>query len=408
LVFTVIILFFFSIVTPVTFSQNLEHNNNNNNNLDDLFFDFQIRYIKLAAHFPSLTVCIIKNDTVAWSNSYGFSNFYLMHKSTIDTVYRIGSNTKCITATAIMQLYEKGLIDIDGDINNYLPFKIRNPNFPDIKITFRMLLSHQSSIYDYFIHDPNGTSEVQRFFPFPEDAGEWIQSILIPGGELYLDNYWMESEPGKHVRYCSIGYIILGYILELITGLEYEEYVEINIFKPLEMNNSGFYKENFGRGQISTPYIFYGNTLGFHIPLPHISMNSFNPMCGMFTSLNDLSHFFIAHMNNGMYNGVRILNESTIVKMHTIQHPEIDLFLWNLNYGLGWMFANEFICKTEGHGGIFLGYFSNMMFDPINKTGIIFLANTNIKSFKESKFDEKFVWAYKTVGNLLLERAAEI
>ena len=99
-------------------------------------------------------------------------------------------------------------------------------------------------------------------------------------------------------------------------------------------------------------------------------MNSFNPMGGMFTSLNDLSHFFIAHMNNGIYNGVRILNKSTVDEMHTIQHPEIDLFLWNLNYGLGWMFANEFICKTEGHGGIFLGYFSSEDFSSICNEGI--------------------------------------
>jgi CubicO group peptidase (beta-lactamase class C family) len=307
-----------------------------------------------------------------------------------------------------MQLYDKCLLDIDDDINDYLPFDIRNPNYPNVNITIRMLLSHQSSIYDYFIHDPNGTSEVQRFFPFPEDTGQWIQNILIPGGELYLNNYWMECAPGEHVRYCSIGYIILGYILELVTGLEYETYVKENIFVPLGMNNSGFYKENFDRDQIATPYIFYGNNSGINIPLPHIAMNFFNPMGGMFTSLNDLSRFFIAHMNNGVYNGVRILNESTVDEMHTIQHPEIDVFLWNLNYGLGWMFANEFICKTEGHGGIFLGFFSNMMYNPANKTGILFLANTNIKSFKESKFDEMFVWAYKTVGNLLLERAAHL
>ena len=374
---------------------------------DNLFFDFQMKYIRLVAHFPSLTVGIIKNDTLVWANSYGFSHFYLMKKSSIDTVYRIGSNTKCITATAIMQLHEKGLLDIDDDINEYLPFSIRNPSYPDNNITIRMLLSHQSSIYDYFIHDPNGTSEVQNFFPFPEDAGEWIRNLLIPGGELYLDNYWMACAPGEHVRYCSIGFIILGYILERITGMQYEDYVEENIFKPLNMNNSGFYMQDFERNQIATPYVFFGNNLGIHIPLPFIAMNAFNPMGGMLTSLEDLSHFFIAHMNKGVYNGVRILNESTVKEMHTIQHPEIDVFLWNLNYGLGWMFTNEFICETEGHGGIFLGYFSNMMYNPTNKTGILFFANTNIKSFKESKFDEKFVWAYKTVGNLLLERAAE-
>ena len=102
-----------------------------NIDLDDLLFDLQMRYIRRVAHFPSLTACIIKNDTVVWAKSYGFSNFYLMHRSSLDTVYRIGSNTKCVTATAIMQLYEKGLLDIDDDINDYLPFSIRNPKYPE-------------------------------------------------------------------------------------------------------------------------------------------------------------------------------------------------------------------------------------------------------------------------------------
>ena len=373
--------------------------------INDSDFDEQMKYIRRVSHFPSLTVCTIKNDTMDWANSYGFSNVYSLRKSTINTVYRIGSNTKCITATAIMQLYEKGLIGLDDDINEYLGFEVRNPNYPNNPITIRMLLSHQSSIYDYFIHDANGTAEVLKFFPFPEDAGEWIKGILIPGGELYLDNYWMGYPPGEHVRYCSIGFIMLGYILEQITGMDYEDYVMENIFIPLKMHNSSFYKEDFERNQIAVPYVFYGNKIGVNIPLPHISMNCFNPMSGMFTSIEDLSHFFIAHMNGGVYSGVRILEESTVEEMHRIQHPDIDEFLWNVNYALGWLYTDEFICPTQGHGGIFLGYFSNMMFDSLNNTGIIFIANTNIKSFMESEFDLTFEWAYREVANLLLKKA---
>jgi CubicO group peptidase (beta-lactamase class C family) len=245
-----------------------------------------------------------------------------------------------------------------------------------------------------------------NFFPFPEDAGQLIQDLLIPGGRYYLENYWMDCAPGEHVRYCSIGFTILGYVVELVTGLDYEDYVEENIFKPLEMDNSGFYKEDFRSRMIARPYGFYGSNFGFNIPLPFIRMACFNPMSGMLTTVEDLSHLLIAHMNKGVYKGNRILSESTVDEMHTVQHPEIDVFLWNLNYGLGWMITNEFICPTEGHGGIFLGFFANMMINKSTNTGIIFVANQNIKSFKASRFDEVFVWAYKRVGNLLLEKAA--
>ena len=220
----------------------------------------------------------------------------------------------------------------------------------------------------------------------------------------------MDCPPGAHVRYSSIGYIILGYIIERVSGVKYEEYVTENIFKPLKMYNTSFYLSDFKFRQLATPYILYGSFFGFNIPIPslYIRLNCFNSMGGMFTTLEDLSHLFIVHMNKGVYNGVRILNESTIEMMHTIQHPERDNFLWNLYYGLGWMITDEFVGRTQRHGGIFLGYFGCMMMNASTNVGVIFLGNQNIKSFKESKYNEFFVKAYKAIGKLLLERAEEI
>ena len=96
-------------------------------------------------HIPSLSACIIKNDTIVWSKAFGWSDIYNLKKAKSDTIYRVASITKTFTATALMQLYEQGLFDLDDNVSEYLPFDLKNPKYPECNITFRMLLAHQSS-----------------------------------------------------------------------------------------------------------------------------------------------------------------------------------------------------------------------------------------------------------------------
>lgn len=112
----------------------------------------------------ALSVCIIKDNKTVWSKSYGYSHPHLFRKATNRTIYGVGSITKTITATAILQLYEKGLLDLNDDINTYLPFELRNPNFPDVPITIRSLLTHRSSNQDYYLMNPDGRDTLQKLY----------------------------------------------------------------------------------------------------------------------------------------------------------------------------------------------------------------------------------------------------
>ena len=116
-----------------------------NNAINDPFFDQKITFFMQLARFPSLSTCIIKDDQVIWSQGYGFYDLENQKKATPHTIYLIASITKTIVGTALMQLYEQGFFKLDDDVSNYLPFTLRNPNFPDNPITFRMLLSSSSN-----------------------------------------------------------------------------------------------------------------------------------------------------------------------------------------------------------------------------------------------------------------------
>jgi CubicO group peptidase (beta-lactamase class C family) len=102
-------------------------------------FESKIKNLMAELEIPSLAAGIVDNEKIVWSGGFG-------EQPEIDTVYMIGSITKTFTATAILQLVERGLLNLNDNISDYLPFEVRNPSYPNTKITPLMLLSHMSGI----------------------------------------------------------------------------------------------------------------------------------------------------------------------------------------------------------------------------------------------------------------------
>ena len=100
------------------------------NNIDD-----RIEEAMEYGHFPAVVACIIKNNEIVWSEAYGYSRYYLRKEATINTAFPIASITKSVTAVAVMQLNETGLIDLDTDVSEYLGFDLKNPKHPGANIT---------------------------------------------------------------------------------------------------------------------------------------------------------------------------------------------------------------------------------------------------------------------------------
>ena len=278
--------------------------------------DNQVQGIMTETYIPSVTVAVVRNDSIIWAKGFG-------EQTELDTIYMIGSVTKTFTSTAIFQLYEQGSLELDDDVNDYLPFSLKHPNFTETPITIRMLLLHTSGLNketDQYIHgmaqdimERIGMENPYDWLPYPH----WMGEHLTPNGTLYDPAVWSPSQPGTNRRYSNIGYNVLAYILHLVSGLPPWEYMQENIFTPLGMQDTGYNLSEFDLSQLAPPYQ-YNESLDENIEYPHYNFFSFGAG-SIRSNIYDLARFLLVHMHNGVSNGTRILEEQTIELMHGIQ-----------------------------------------------------------------------------------------
>ena len=329
---------------------------------DDQNFDRKINLLMKIGHIPSLSACIIKNNSVVWSKGYGEFDRENHKKASTDTIYYVASISKSITAVAIMQLYERGLFKLDDNVSKFLPFDLKNPRYPNVNITFRMLLAHQSSLADHGI-------EFLLYFSILGYPHEWFKEYFAPSGFIYNRQVWLDYPPGEKVYYSSVGYEILGYLVERISHQPFGQYCEEHIFKPLNMSNTSFYTSKIDKDRLAIPYIWLA---GMYIWVPHYWWDSAS--VGAKTTVLDLSHFLIMHMNGGVYEGTRILNESSVKEMHRVQYP--GSYDGGFSHGFGWYSKNYSDGDTYGgHDGNLPGYKAVMQMRYSDKVGVIFFYN---------------------------------
>ena len=364
------ILFIGVIISSATIGYSKYNKIESNEELTELLFDLYLTILMKLAHKPSISACIIINDSVVWSKGYGLYDIENNKQATIDTLYLMASISKTVTATALMQLYDQGFFDLDDDLNNYLPFNFRNPNYPDVPITFRMILSHHSSLAS-----DNSAQLCNSIIPgdpdIPSYPHPWFEEYLLPGGNAYHSAVWSDYQPGEEYQYTNVGYSLIGYLVELISGQNFNEYCKEHILNPLGMYNTSFRLKDQNINNIAVPY-FYDT--GEYIPNSHYGMLVIYPAASMRTSIEELSHFLIAYMNGGKYNDVRILNESTVELMHTSHYPPNEQ---GREYGLGFVISESDSGKKEvGHSGGWPGVHTLMKFRPESNTGFIIFTNS--------------------------------
>ena len=275
-----------------------------------------------AGNIPSVAACIIKDGQISWEGAYGYADVATSKPATRYTLYTIQSITKLFIATSVMQLWEEGKIDLEADINSYLPFDVRNPHFPDQKITSLMLLTHTSGLA--WPEAPDRIPDFWHFFiPGQEPLiSEWLPEYILPGGSAYRPAVWKDYAPGTQELYSNIATSLMALVVEEITGEDFRDYCRKNILEPLEMGHSAFRFENMDETLLATPY--YDNNSPMH---QFISRHY--PAGNLKSNLEDFSHFAIAFLNYGEYKGKRILERSTVEKMFEVHNPATGIaLLW--------------------------------------------------------------------------------
>jgi CubicO group peptidase (beta-lactamase class C family) len=325
----------------------------NNIDIDSYIIDFMDNL-----DIPGLSAGIVKSDEIVWTNAYGYANLEENIKVENTTLFMLASISKTFTGTTLMQLYEKDYFELDDPINEYLPFQVNNPFF-DKKITFQMLLTHTTSIKDNDDVMPvyNGDS--------PLSLGYFLEEYFTPDGEFYstTDNFY-EREPGTYFRYCNVAIALVGYLVEVISGMAFDEYCEMYIFNPLEMDETAWFLKDLNIDNIAIPY---GNNF---VPDEHYGESCY-PAGQLRTSTPQLSNYLISMINNGTFKSNSILREETIDLIFTPHYTDLPFNLPNM-IGIIWFTDDEIYW---GHEGAMRGCKTHISFNSIEDIGIIILTN---------------------------------
>lgn len=332
-------------------------------------------------HIPGLSACIVRDGQIIWTGAYGYADIDHNIEVTDSTLFKLASLSKPFVGTALMQLWENGLFEIDEDINNYLPFQVQNPNHPNDSISFHMLLTHTSSINDNW-SILNSLTSWGSDSPIPLDS--FLTNYLVPGGTWWSNLNYNTWAPFALWEYSNVGATLAAHLVEKISNITFEQYCQDSIFRPLGMNETSWFMSNLNINNIALPYYYSGGT--YH-SYGHYGEPIY-PAAGLRTSAVQLARFIIAFMQKGQIDGVRILDSSTVDLMTTVQfpglHPEQGL-IWRIyEYSIPG-FGTYTFC---GHSGADYGVSTGMDYTLETDTlvGVIVLTNG------ESDVGRSIIW----------------
>ncbi len=207
---------------------------------------------RIEYRLPGLAAGLFRNGARLWSGAFGFADIEAKRPMGPGTIQNYGSLTKAVTATAALQLWESGQLDLDADINGYLGFPIRNPRFPDAPITTRQLLTHRSSIRDSAAY-----RDSLRCGDQTRSSAEFLRAVFEPRLADASFHDWRPgaADPPQSPRpYSNVAYGVIGLLVEEIAQTPFERYCDENILSPLGMASSGFRLADVDRGNHTRPY----------------------------------------------------------------------------------------------------------------------------------------------------------
>jgi CubicO group peptidase (beta-lactamase class C family) len=277
----------------------------------------------------SLGVVLVKNGKIFFQKGYGYADSRKKTPVVPDrTLFYAASVSKLVTATAVMQLIEKGKLAPDANVNTYLTrFQLEN-NYP-APVTVANLLTHTSGIDDSFI-----VGAVDR----PAD--------LVSLGDFFTKNPPRRGRPpSEEIVYSNMGMALAGYLVEAVSGLSFYDYVEQNVFRPLDMEHSSF------RRPFPSNLAPLMATSGVAGQPPDKTAIQLYPVEALVSTVTDMGHFIIAHLNDGRFDDTRILSEASARDMHR-QHFTQHRDMPGVAYGFfeSWINDRRALFHTGGGG----------------------------------------------------------
>ncbi len=320
------------------------------------FMDILVPAKMKSHHVKGLTISVVKDSSVLWSKGYGYADYELDRKVDKEkTLFQIGSISKLFVWTAVMQLVEEGKIDLKEDIRSYIKGFTIPDNYEEV-ITMEHLMSHTPGFEDYYF-------ELFSYDSIPPESVAAELAIHMPE---------RVRPPGMHPSYSNHGTAIASSIVESVSGMSWDEYVEQHIIDKLGMVNFSFryqVPENM-EDDFSNGYLFSG---GEYYQKPVVNI-PFSAVGGAYSSAEGITPFMLAFLNHGSYQENRILDSTSVDKMFTTLYQG-GKELRGMKHGFFDLSRNGY--EIVGHGGATEFFFSSMKLVKDEKVGIFISANTS-------------------------------
>lgn len=410
------------------------------------------------------------DDAASWASAYGIlpkgANLNANDSSKnlpleLDSRYRTASISKVFATVGAMRLVEQGKLDLDEDVSTYLGYKLRNPNYPDIAITTRMLLSHTSSLRDGSLYSIPPEYSLREFF-FP-DGKFWLD------GEHFADTEdGVACKPGEYFCYCNLNFALVGTIIEQLSGQRFDIYMKQNVLEPMgikasynpgdfdaeELDNIAtlYQKMNKNVWNVNGPYIAQiddyrnGETadrdkvvvtnpvlqaengdLVASVKDYKVGTNGslFSPQGGLRVSPNEMKTLIEMFLNDGKVNGKQILTKKSVDEMFTpvwtyndeTKNGHTSGLFYSYGLGIQTMSSTHYdrLLKDRdvvlaGHFGEAYGLLAGMFMDRSTGT-VIYYAMTGMGSPEDENYGEysgMYKWEEKFCTALLNDLFPEL
>jgi CubicO group peptidase (beta-lactamase class C family) len=310
---------------------------------------------------------IVHGDELAWSGGAGFADLAARRPSGPDVLYRIASITKTFTGTAILQLRDAGKLDLDDQVIKWIP-ELADSASPETigRVTIRRLLSHESGL----VSEPPGTDFMAETPVYQGDVARNLERV----SEIFT-----AVPPNAQLKYCNLGYQLLGEIVSRISEIPYPQYVAERILTPLGMSSTGFEPVDPALAERrATGYAgrAFSDELSVAPSMPPVWAEG-----GLWSSVTDLGRWLsfqlAAHPDPAGRDGEQadspVLSAATRREMHKPRYLSDEE--WSTAWGVSWYAVRKDDVTWIQHSGGLPGWVSNACFDRTSRVGAIVLVN---------------------------------
>ncbi|MCK0179262.1 serine hydrolase [Flavobacteriaceae bacterium S0862] len=309
-------------------------------------------------------IAIVKGNDVVYAKGFGYSDIENKTPTTSNTVFAIGSTTKAFTASLMGRLRDQGEIDFETSPRAYIPeLKFFNSEMNN-QITIKDLMTHRTGL--------------------PRHSQAWKTFETTSKDEFLARIAYMEpvSSVRSKFAYNNFMYFVQGEIADRLTDNSWEQNIEQHFFEPLQMTSSTANIEGLKNSKNAAVGYYFEN--GKTTEIDYKDIGAMGPAGGINSTVNDMSKWMIAWLNEGQYNGKQILPSKYVKEAMSSQMiisgrfpRKIESNTFMNNYGYGWFISSYKGHYRADHGGNIDGFSANLAFYPADDLGIVILSNQN-------------------------------